>query len=176
MFSFLASSRAGLTSNQAIRGAVKLHPFTLPVAAARSLHSTPRQLQVAEAIATKRVEPEADDLSWQGSRIVVPLDKSESKKISSKSNVRSTLISEAVGTAQLSDSEAVGDLELYLSQEVKQASRIIPVIGSQVDEDPYWQNISRWKDISSDEFLSYRWQVSRITFWSKMPTTNSSSR
>lgn len=28
------------------------------------------------------------------------------------------------------------------------------------NQDTYWKKIPQWKDISTDEFLSYRWQVS----------------
>lgn len=27
-------------------------------------------------------------------------------------------------------------------------------------QQPYWQRIPRWQDVSKDEFLSYNWQVS----------------
>jgi len=32
--------------------------------------------------------------------------------------------------------------------------------GSKFDRVPYWQNIGRWKDITENQFLSYRWGVS----------------
>jgi lysine 2,3-aminomutase len=31
--------------------------------------------------------------------------------------------------------------------------------GSKFDRVPYWQNIGRWKDITENQFLSYRWGV-----------------
>lgn len=33
--------------------------------------------------------------------------------------------------------------------------------GSKFDRVPYWQKIGRWKDITAEKFLSYRWGVSQ---------------
>lgn len=44
--------------------------------------------------------------------------------------------------------------------EMKQAWKLTqipkPILSGRL---PYWQKISRWKDVGEDEFLSYRWQV-----------------
>lgn len=36
--------------------------------------------------------------------------------------------------------------------------------GSKFDRVPYWQQIGRWKDVTENQFLSYRWSVSRAMF------------
>lgn len=40
---------------------------------------------------------------------------------------------------------------------------IVPVYhrGAKFDRVPYWRTVSRWKDVTEEKFLSYRWQVSR---------------
>jgi len=53
---------------------------------------------------------------------------------------------------------------------VVETSAIEPVIdtsnvpayqhGSKFDRVPYWQNIGRWKNVTEEKFLSYRWGVS----------------
>jgi hypothetical protein len=32
--------------------------------------------------------------------------------------------------------------------------------GSKFDKEPYWQKIDRWKDVTQEQFLSHRWNVS----------------
>lgn len=36
--------------------------------------------------------------------------------------------------------------------------------GTKFDRLPYWQKIGRWKDVSEQQFLSYRWNVSYEIF------------
>jgi lysine 2,3-aminomutase len=36
--------------------------------------------------------------------------------------------------------------------------------GTKFDRVPYWQKIGRWKDITEENFLSYRWSVSTLLF------------
>lgn len=32
--------------------------------------------------------------------------------------------------------------------------------GSKFDKEPYWQKIGRWKEVTEEQFLSHRWNVS----------------
>lgn len=40
--------------------------------------------------------------------------------------------------------------------------KVVPLYyqGSKFDKEPYWQKIGRWKDVTEEQFLSHRWNVS----------------
>lgn len=46
--------------------------------------------------------------------------------------------------------------------EMRTQEEIVPLYyrGSKFDREPYWQKIGRWKDVTEEQFLSHRWNVS----------------
>jgi hypothetical protein len=40
--------------------------------------------------------------------------------------------------------------------------KVVPLYyqGSKFDKEPYWQKIGRWKEVTQEQFLSHRWNVS----------------
>jgi hypothetical protein len=136
------------------RGSVKFSPFKVASARRNFQYFAHRQGQAGLAESPRSPRYDEQNLEYESAEELHRSQPSDPQAPgTSFSSHHSAFTSTAEVTSQASESA---------SCETTTQEMIVPLYyrDSKFDKEPYWQKIGRWKDVTQEQFLSHRWNVS----------------